>query len=242
MRNLNLSNLKVGLRDLLEKRRGDLLKSKAGSYYEPKLVSILAEIDALPPALTGGTPLSVELQAKDAEHDGYGGALHFATEVYLRLPNGDPKVVEAATRIRMAFIPELRELGAPYATEADRANERTPLLESMKADLELFPMADGTTLHGVATKFVNAGIQLDKLLSSRADVPKASRKLASALRPKAIGVLFKLREDLVEEIQNDAALDRDLEHKVFGYLDTLAAMQGSGSAPAPAPPQTSPEK
>src|SRR5262249_42560634 len=158
-RNLNLPNLKVGLRDLLEKRHDDLLKSKAGKYYEPKLVGILAEIDALPPALTGA-PLSAELQAKDAEHDGYGGAIYFKTELYRPLPNAAPKVVAAATRIRAAFTPALGELVAPYATEADRANERKPLLESMKADLDLFPMADGTTLHAVATKFIDAGIAL----------------------------------------------------------------------------------
>lgn len=234
MRRLNLSNLKVGVRDLLEKRKADLLLTDAGKYYEPRLAGALAAIEALPPALTGGAPLAAELDAADDAHDGFGAALFFVTEVYLRLPDAPPALVAAAKRVREAFVPELGDLVVPYSIEADNAADRRPRLQERKADLELFALADGRTLFDVATKLVDAGEHLGTLLSQRADVPKAQRKDAGRLRSAAVGALFRLRKDLVEEVAKNAALPRDLEHRVFGYFDTLADMQARAARPAPA--------
>ncbi len=61
---LTLPDLRLGLRDLLDKRRADLLLSKSGAYHEPMLAEQLTAIDALPPALTGGTPFAVELSKR----------------------------------------------------------------------------------------------------------------------------------------------------------------------------------
>ncbi|MRG93318.1 hypothetical protein [Polyangium spumosum] len=233
---LTLTSVKLVLRDLLDKRRPDLLLSKAGAYYETDLEEQLAAIEALPPALTGA-PLAATLDTLNDTHDGFGAAIYLTTEVYLRLPSAIPSTVEAAQRIRAAFIPQMVELSASYAVQADRAIERKPLLVSMKKDLEHFPLANGGTLLDAAKGFLDAGEQIHYALSDRADVPKAARKQAAQLRSSAVGVLGRLRDDLVREIKKNPALPRDLEAKVFGYLDTLEAMQKDGkTSPPPGSP------
>ncbi len=232
---LTLTIITLGVRDLLEKRRPDLQKSKAGKYYEAALEEQLAAINALPAALTGGTPLASDLDALDENHDGYGGAIYFVTEVYLRLPGADPETVAAAHRVRAAFIPALADLGAAYATEADRAIERKPLLSSMKEDLQRFPLADGSTLLDTATAFLDAGESIHRTLSDRADVPKGVRKEAAKLRSATVGTLSRLRADVVREVKKDSTLPRDLEARLFGYFDTLEAMKPATKADANAP-------
>lgn len=226
MQYLQLSHFKLGLDDLFEKRKADLLASAAGAYYAPRLSEGLTAIHALPPVLTGGTPLAAELDAADNQHDGYGAVLFFTAEALLRLPDGDPAHRAAAQRIREAFIPVLGELTAPYAIEASRARERRPLLQDpqLTQDLKLFALPDGRTLVDVAAAFVKAGEHLDQLLSARADAPKGTRKEAGQLRGRVLGLLSSLRKDLAEEVLKDPKLARDLEHRVFGYFDTLSDM------------------
>lgn len=221
---LSLTSLKLGLKDLFEKRHDDLNLSKAGQFYEPALKEQREEIDALPPILTGGAPLAKELDDLDGVHDGLGAAIFYVTEVYFRLPNAAPATVEAARRVRAAFIPELGELSATYATEAERAIARKPLLSSMKTDLELFPLVGGGTLLDTATSFLAAGEQLHGMLSDRADATPGSRKEAAALRSATLGVIGRLRADLAREVSKNPALPRDLDQRVFGYFDTLEAM------------------
>ncbi len=229
---LTLTYLKLAMRDLLDKRRPDLLKSKAGKYHEAALQEHLETIDALPSALTGGVPLAGLLDALDTEHDGYGGAIYFVTEVYLRLPGADEAIVAAAQRIRAAFIPSLSELGAAYALEAERALERRPLLTSMKADLKRFPLAGGDTLLDVATAFLDAGVNIHQALSERADLPRPVRKEAAKLRSATIGTLGRLRADLKRELKKDPKLPQDLETRIFGYFDTLENMRAAAKASA----------
>jgi hypothetical protein len=235
MRNYTLVQLAQGLRNLLDERRADLAKSAAGKYHAGPIAALRAEIDALPPALTGGLALSDELKHADDEHDGYGASIYFNTESVLRLPDLAPEVKAAAQRVRDAFVPSLAELRAPYVVEAHRAVERRPLLVSRKADLEMFPVVGGGTLLAVATKFLDCGERLDTLLDRRGGVPKADRSKAAVLRARAVGLVNRLRDDLAEEIVRDTSLPRDLEHRVFGYLDTIAAL-GGGASTTPATP------
>ncbi len=232
---LTLAHIRLGLADLLDKRLPDLHKSKAGKYYEPMLEEQLASVNALPPALTGGAPLADTLDLLDANHDGHGGVLYFTTEVCFRLPGADPELVAAAHRIRTAFIPALAELGAAYPVEADRAIERKPLLISMKADLKRFPVVGGGTLLDTATAFLDAGEAIHHALSDRADVPKGARKEAAQLRSTTVGMLGRLRADIAREVKKDGKLPRDLEARLFGYFDTLEAMQPSAKAEASEP-------
>src|SRR3954453_9664532 len=98
----NLTTLKLFLGDLLEKRAVDLHKSKAGKYFAPQFEAKKTAIDALPPALTGGAPMSAELEEGDGIHDGHGGVLWFVTEAALRKPNATKEVLDAARAIRAA--------------------------------------------------------------------------------------------------------------------------------------------
>ncbi len=223
MSNYTLIQLAQGLPNLLDERHDNLVLSKAGRYYEAALTQKRAAIDALPPALTGGTPLAAELAEADARHDGYGAAVYFAVEAVLRLPDAPADVKEAAERVRAAFVPALADLQDSYLAEAHRAKERRPLLASMKADLERFPVLGGETLLDVCTKLLDAGDRLNALLDQRGDAPQADRSEAAALRARAVGILNRFRDELRAEIESDPSLPRDLEHRVFGYLDTIAA-------------------
>jgi hypothetical protein len=225
----------LALRNLLDRRHDDLVRSKAGRYYEARLVELRTGIDDLPPALTGGAALADVLAATDLEHDGHGSVLWFVTEAVLRDPRSTAEDRAAAERIRQGFIPALGELQDTYVLEAHRAAERRPLLGSMKADLERFKAPGGDTLLAVATRFLDAGERLNALLDERGSVPETDRSRATVLRSKAVGVLGRLRADLTEEVASDPTLPRDLVHRVFGHLDALVAMAKPGAAKEPAP-------
>lgn len=235
MQRLKLTDILLGLRDLFDKRLADLRLTKSGNFYEPLLAEQLSAITALPRQLTGHTPLADELEAIDNIHDGYGGAVFFTTEAYLRLPGASKELVDAAQRIRRSFIPSLAELGASYAIEAERAMERKPLLESHREDLQRFPVAGYGTLYDVAKGFLNAGEQLHQLLGDRSDMSPNARKEATTLRSATVGLLTRFREDLVRELQRNPALPRDLEQRVFAYFDTLEKMQTRSTAPIGSP-------
>lgn len=245
MRNLTLGDMKLGLHDLLDKRNAALLSTKTGAIYAPMLVDRRKRIDALPPALTGGAPLAEQLAETDSEHDGFGGAVWFLTEAYKRAPTTSPATLAAVERIRQGFIPALGDLQYSYATEADAALARKPLLKTHKADLELFPI-EGGTLYDWAVGFLDAGVRLHDQLSARADEANApTRKDAASLRGDAIGLLSRLRASLGDEVKHDKKLPRDLDTQLFGYLDQLdatraaahAAKKSGAKPPAPPPPK-----
>lgn len=159
------------------------------------------------------------------------------TEVVLRLPNAAPALVEAAKGIRAAFIPSASELKDSYADEARRAVERRPMLKTLKADLMQFPVPGMGTLFDVATKYLDAGDRINELLSHRADIPTDARKDAGRLRNETLGMANRLRAEIAREVSKNPSLPQDLEQRLFGYLDTLTAMQAAPGQPAdPAAP------
>ena len=239
--NLTLIQMRLFLRDLFEKRETDLLLTKAGQYFAPQLRVKRDEIEGLPPALTQRAPFADELALADGRHDGFGAAIFHATEVAFRLPDASVDTLAAARRLREAFIPGLGELKDTYAVEADRAIEREPKLATLADDLRRFPVPDGRTLLEVATSYLASGRTLHDLLSRRGDVPKAVRARAAAIRSETVGMVNRLRDDLARELAKDSALPRDLDQRVFGYLDTLVAMAPAGTTTGePTPPATTP--
>ncbi len=236
--------------DMFEKRHDDLVRSKAGKFYEPELVELREELHGIPPELRG-TPLAGELLEADEEHDGYGRVLFYATEAVLQDPACKPENKEAAELIRAQFIPTLSELQDRYLDEAKRAKDRKETLEdkAVKAALKRVPNLEHGTLFEVATKFVAAGLRLHDLLSDRGDVVKPDRRAAITVRPKLIGVLNELRAKLKKEVAKDPKLPRDLEQRVFGYFDTVVGMRKPAAKaprtakapPAPAAPADGPK-
>ena len=229
---LNLSDLKLGLDDLYDKRHKALTSSTTGKSYEPMLGSRRTAIDVLPAALTGGKPLAVELGEADGTHDGLGSSIWYVLEGYLRNPSTPAEQLEAAKRIRAAFIPALGDLTASYATEAEAAIKRKPALKTLKADLKMFPIAGGLSLYDWVSDFLDAGQSLHELLSNRADVDESGRKDAGKLRGNTIGLLNRCRAALADEMDDNAKLPRNLDQQVFAYFDELESMRASSLAAA----------
>jgi hypothetical protein len=246
VRYISLISLFVGLNDLLTKRLAALQSSAAGSA-SVKVLTGQRDLLATLPAIVAGRPLVEELDAADERHDGLGYALWHILEAYLLHPDTPPELLQAAKKIRAAFIPTLEDLVVSYPAEAKAAMDRKPELSKLKPELSMFPVAmGGATLHDWATSFLASGEAIDKLLSARADIDRKGRKEAARLRAETIGILNRLRKNLASERKHDASLAADLDGQVFGYFDLLektaadAQAQKAEEAPTPAPPAPAP--
>lgn len=219
---LNLTDLKLGLDDLLTKRSGALRTSSFGITYEPLLISKHRAITALPDVYTGGKPLAEALAQTDDEHDGFGSAIWHLTEAYLRLPMQDPAVAAAISRVRAGLIPQLANLKESYADEAEAATRRKEQLPQLEADLKLIPVKmGGDSLYDWAVAFLGAGQKLATLLSDRADMSISGRAGSQKLRSETIALLNRARQAIADEAAESNALPKDLDGQIWGYLDEL---------------------
>lgn len=240
MRHISLLALYIGLNDLLE-RRVTSLGSFAFGAASIKLLTNKRNALAKLPAVAAGRPLVDDLEVTDTRHDALGHALHHFTHAYMRHPDTPADVLDAAKKIRAAFIPTLEDLGVSYAAEAKAAMDRKADLTTLQSELAMFPVIGGGTLRDWAASFLKSGTKLDELLSQRADIEKQNRKDAGRLRVELIGLLNRLRKNLEAELNDDAALPRDLDARVFGYLDLLerhaadAAARGQSETELPPP-------
>jgi hypothetical protein len=225
MRNLTLGDLKLGLNDLLEKRSADLKSCQAGALYGPMLTAKRDAINGLPEALTGGRPLAAQLAEADVWHDGYGGAVWHLTEAILRHPDLPANLVEAAERVREAFIPSLGVLKETYADQAAAAKENRPSLKELGDELKAIDVPGGKTLHTWVSAFLKAGDNLDKLLSDRAMTGAEAgegAKDTAGLRSATIGMLGRFRAAVADEVGSNAKLPKNLDGRLFGYFDELS--------------------
>lgn len=220
MRHISLIALYVGLTNLLGKRSTALGQFPSGIASVPALAARREAMSKLP-AVSAGRPLADELGIADDVHDALGHAIWHVTEAYLQHPNAPADIVSAAKKVRAAFVPTLDDLTSSYAAEAKAALDRMPSLTALKNELESFPVAGGQTLFQWAEEFVAAGQKIDHLLDARADVEQKNRKAATTLRVEVIGILNRLRKNLTLEMKDNPTLPRDLEGRVFGYLDLL---------------------
>jgi hypothetical protein len=236
MNHLTLNDIRMFLAYLLGPRRAELDAIEAARVYAAvTLVPRLAAIEALPPESFGGTPNVEELAETDRRHDSFGLALFFLALFYITWPKASTAAKAAANLIFAKYVPNKAHLRAGFATQASRAQQREPQLVTDKATLDLLPV-EGGTAHGVATDYVQAGIELGMLLSGRAE-QKGARADALLLRGQAIADVTTLRSMIgrvhSESRDGGAAVDR----KFFNYLDTLCDLRDSGSkAPTPPPP------
>ena len=233
MRNLLLADLLLGLNDLLGKRINTLRSSATGRMYEPLFVAQRDAIQQLPESVRVGVPLAEELGLKDTRHDAFGAAVYFITEAYIRLEAYEPEQARRAKAIRDAFIPVLSELRASYPTEAAAATRRAPKMEAMKAELDAFPVLGGT-LHAWVKEFVESGKQLEQLYSDRATAraeTAADRGPAGALRGQTIGLLTRARTMMMDELEANKALPRNLAEQTLGYFDELSLTRAGKSQP-----------
>lgn len=246
MRYISLISLFVGLNDLLTKRL-PALQGFASGIASVKVLTGQRDLMAMLPAVVAGRPLVEELDAADERHDSLGAALWHILEAYFLHPDTPPVLLQAAKKIRAAFIPTLEDLVVSYPAEAKAAMARKPELANLKAELSMFPVAmGGATLFDWATSFLAAGESIDTLLSARADIDAKGRKSAARLRAETIGMINRLRKNLAAERKHDASLTADLDGQVFGYFDLLEKTSADAQAqktedkppppPAPVPP------
>jgi hypothetical protein len=234
---LNLTDVKLGLDDLLASRHAALLSTQAGQGCEEVLRFQHKELAALPHALTGGRPFAEDLAVTDAEHDEFGLGIWHVTEAYLRVPGVHADVRDAARRVRAAFIPDPARLRDTYAEEAAAAGPRKIALETLEDDLKRLPIAGGRTLYDWARGFVRAAERIAQLLSQRAEVNSHTRKHALTLRSETISILNDLRKGLEREAARNPALPKDIDAQIFGLFDTLEDSREAASRGIPSRPR-----
>ena len=226
-RRLNLTDIALGLDDLLGKRHAALVSTHAGKGQEQMLIAQRNDVAALPEPTTRSRAFTDEIGAADDDHDGFGYALWHLTEAVLRAPNTKPETRLAAQRVRDAFIPATTALQASYADEAAAARTRKDKLVEFKKDLDALPIPDGGTAYDWAVAFLAAGEKLSELLSNRADAEAVTRKNAQSLRSETIGILNDLRRAIAREKKRNPALPDDIDAQIFGYLDDLEERRAS---------------
>lgn len=231
-RRLNVTDISLGLDDLLTKRHAALVSTHAGKGQEQVLTAQRNDIATLPETSPRGRAFTDEIASADEEHDGFGYALWHLTEAILRAPNSKPEMCQAAQRVRDAFIPATTALQASYADEAATARARKGKLVEFKADLEALPIPGGGTAHDWAVAFLAAGEKLSELLSNRADAEAMTRKNAQLLRSETIGILNDLRRAIAREKRRNPALPDDIDAQIFGYLDDLEERRANRSSTA----------
>ncbi len=240
MRALWLADLELALPHLLDTKAAVLKRTDAGKLYQRRLKEKREQLEALPAAATERRPLAEQLAATDALHDGYGAAVWHYTEAMLRAPGLDAKVRSAAERIRAAFIPELAMLRLSYASEAANTQDRRKELAAHKADLALFPLpGKKQTLAAWVEGFLGQGDKLLELLQQRADQVAAqdgkSRGLAGKLRVETIGLLYRFRTALADDLAENPEQLRATDAELFAFVDQLAtareaALVGDGAS------------
>lgn len=226
MRALLLSDLKLGLADLLGARCPLLLATAAGKLYHPNLERLRTELDGLPAGVVRDRPLAEELAATDGEHDGFGAAIWHYVEAMVLAPDVSADTRSRAERIRQALVPQLAILRESYASEAAGAKERRLKIPALRAELERMPLPDGRTLADWAEGFVARGEALLGLLTRRADLSVEqeanARRRAGMLRSETIATLTRFRTALADELADRPVLARERDREIFAFLDQLA--------------------
>lgn len=227
MRNLTMTDLRLGLTDLFNKR-GDALKAtQTGKLYGPILAAKRKAIDAIFTASSGNVRTAAgDIAEIDELHDGLGAAVWHYTEAVIGHPLLEPELRMAARRVREAFIPDLGALRDSYADEAAAAQQNRPKLAELAADLRRFSTPDGKTLHDWVSAFLDQADKLSQQLSARSQATgfEAFRQ-HTALRVTTIGLLGRFRAALRDELAEHPALPRDLDGLTFSYFDELVRMR-----------------
>jgi hypothetical protein len=244
MGNPTFNDVRLFLADLVQQRRSDILLLRSGDTYLQLFTQQHAEAEGLPSAQERArVPLAQELARVDVEHDNLGRTIYYYAEAHRHLPGLPDDARQDLDGLQRTFAPSLVSLNASYADEAARAQERRTQLDSWRDRLSRYTLADGRSLYQVVSDYVARGEELGTLLAARSVRTVASaeggRRKAILLRNRIIGSVSRFRETLRDELLVRPELPRDLEARIFGYFDLLAAMRTRGySEPTPPAPQT----
>ena len=225
MQSIKTGDLVLGLSDLLKNKLGLIASLLTFQLYGKALEEKLTILSEVVRGL-GETPLVKQLTVTDAVHDTAGRLVH-------HLCTGLAGFVEisAADRaffqeVKKTFVPNRGFASLSYQDEAAAATERIKKLAPMKERLASHKLPLGLTLYSVLSTYLEAGVHLGELLSERADkevrTESARTKKLHVIRVETISLLYRFRETLVQEVEANPTLPRDLEAQVFAYIDKLA--------------------
>lgn len=239
MNKLTFGDVDVFLEFLLVTRRAEVDAVTDAAGGARALDRMRAKLLGVPSQVAGGLTNAEALSEGDGVHDGFGTALWHLGQAYLALPNATADARAAAQYLLTTFIPERRQLGEAYATEAARAKGRQSALTDGRAQLDVLPVVGGTS-HLWASSFVEAGVALAPLLEGRADA-KGTRSAAAILRVQAIGLINRFRGSVRDALSDTPDQGAAVDKRLFGYLDLLSSMRERGSTePTPKPPVDAP--
>jgi len=242
---LSLSQLALIVNDLLN----DPKRAAALQAFDPtgrvgrRLDKRKIELDLLPDALKK-IPQAERASEQDLDHDERARCLFRFSEALRRWPERTPAMVQAASFVLTEVVPSLEVTRATYGEQVAHVEAVRKHVASAKELLTAIPTPDGKDLDQWVTSFVASGDALGQILKDRGDelADAKDRRAATVLRPRIIGDLAKLRDDVRQAVEEDEALPRDLEARIFAYADELSRLDqqrrggASPSQPAPAEP------
>jgi len=249
---LTIVDLLIGLFDLLDEsstsdrpvRVTSLALIDGDRIFRRQLDKLRRALEALPPEQRG-LPLATLLKQVDGTFDRDGKILRLMQEIIGLL--GKPTALAKAAAESVEVLVPFGITKQSYAAEAHHAKTIAPDLARLESALAAVALPDEEVpnLWAVAQRFVASGEELDRLGSTRGETVAArgDRFGAGPLRGRTIGTLHALREHVARALEAREDLPRDLDGKIFGYLDELQRLaQGrAAGAERPAdPPAPSP--
>jgi len=244
---LSIAEIIVALHDLLDKRRSVLARLSSGNVFCKLLGDVLAQLEALPPALRG-LPRSQLLKDFDQEHDRYLRVLNLIRQLLMLWPGATPAMLEASEGLDEHFVGST-DGKLPYAKEVQLASTRAAKLESFRSVFDAVPTPDGGTLTALIERYLTAARALGDNLSGRADdlAARTDASQAAALRGRAVGLVGDLRTAVRRDLEADPALPRTLEADLLGYVDELdrlasGRVKSGATVATPAPVDAAPEE
>jgi hypothetical protein len=237
MQNLHTEDLFLVTRDMLSERAPDIRLLFGGALYLAQLQAASEALDAALQQEATALPLTQELANLDDRHDNFARAIARICEAHALSPSSTPATLARVERIRAALVPSAQELTAPYTEEAALAVTRAPKLEALRPDLEAIPVGDGATLFDWASSFIQAGLDIERLIFERATQTPTPPPRGNNPTSQAMSLLSRLRRGIRDELALRPDLPRDLEARIFVQLDAQQQRRQQAQAPAAPPAQ-----
>ena len=227
MKRFTGDELYLVLKDALDERGSHIGMLRAGADFLVRLRQELASLEQALGLSQDKLPLAAELAAADQRHDALGRGVRAVCDACTENPLVDPQTQARAARVRDAFVPNAGEWIESYAMEAARASQRRPKLDELGAELLALQTPDGLPLQAWVVAYLNAGRELEVLLSQRATLLQRDPALLAASRYRILALLQDLRNTIQAEVRLRPDLPRDLEARIFAYVARLLATKAS---------------
>ena len=228
MKKLSADDVFLVYDDFFENKISHVQDMLAFRLYESALREMWRDLTGICKG-TGETPLVEALEDADGRHDSGARAAHGICRALIQLKGLPEAQRRFLIEVKKTFVPSIEIVKKGYEEEAAQAKRRLGDLEAMEQALKAFPIGPDMSLYTLVSLYLEAGSEIDDLLSSRADAEQQAEQSRTKhiyiLRSKAIGLLGKFREVLAHEVSENPDLPRDLEETVFAYYDKLSEIK-----------------